>query len=274
MIRKICIACMVTLCMGAWAQNAGQPAADTQNYTDINGMKQGPWVKKSVDGTLIYEGFFKDNMPVGVFRRYHPDGKIKAELTYDKKRPAFAAVKMWDSSGELTATGFYNKKTKDSIWEYYTVKEKMVYREHYKNGLRNGVASKYYNTGKLAEEKTWKDGKMHGKWTQYYPDGTIRLKSENKNDLRVGPFIVNHANGKPLVTGQYVNDLQEGTWKVFLETGALEKELKYKNGKLVNADEIDRKLAKEIEEAEKNQGQFADPEKYMNNPEEFMMNQK
>ncbi len=274
MIRKICIACMVALSMGAAAQNAGQPAAGTQNYTDINGMKQGPWVKKSIDGTLVYEGFFKDNVPVGVFKRYHPDGKIKAELIYDKKRPNYASVKMWDSSGELAATGFYNNKTKDSIWEYYTVNEKMVYHEQYKNGLRNGPALKYYSTGKLAEEKNWKNGQMNGKWLQYYPDGTVRLKSENKNDLRVGPFLVNHANGRPLVTGKYVNDLQEGSWKVFLETGVLEKELIYKNGKLVNEDEVDRKLAKEIENAEKNPDQFTDPEKFMNNPDEFMMNQK
>ncbi len=265
---------MIVFATSTSAQNAGQPTTKGQNYTDINGMKQGPWIKKLDDSTLVYEGFFRDNVPVGVFKRYHTNGKLKAEMVFDEKRPRYASVKMWDITGELAATGFYNDKIKDSIWEYYTVNEKMVYHEEYKNGLRNGSARKYYSSGTLAEEKIWKNGMMHGKWLQYYPDGTIRLKSENKNDKRIGAFLVNHANGKPLVTGQYVNDLQEGTWKVFLETGVLEKELKYKAGKIENEVELDRKFAKEIEDAEKMQGQFDEPEKFMNNPEEFFMNRK
>lgn len=269
MIKKLYIVCLLAIGTNAFAQNAGQPSAKGLNYTDINGMKQGPWVKKTDDGALLYEGFFKDNLPVGVFKRYHSNGKLKSEMVFDVIRPKYASVKMWDITGELSATGFYDDKAKDSVWEYYTIKEKMVYHEEYKKGLRHGSARKYYSSGNLAEEKMWKQGMMHGKWVQYYPDGTVRLKADNKDDKRTGAFLVNHANGKPLVTGQYANDLQEGLWKVLLEDGKLDKELKYKNGKIENEQELDKKLAKEIEAAEKMQGQFDDPENFLSNPEEF-----
>ena len=43
--------------------------AMTQNLTDAAGKKQGQWVKNYPNGKIMYEGTFKDDKPVGLFKR-------------------------------------------------------------------------------------------------------------------------------------------------------------------------------------------------------------
>ena len=45
--------------------------SDTINQADAKGQKQGYWEKRGSDNTLIYQGYFKDNKPVGEMRRYY-----------------------------------------------------------------------------------------------------------------------------------------------------------------------------------------------------------
>jgi len=42
----------------------------SQNVTDAGGKKQGPWVKKYPNGNIMYQGTFRDDKPVGLFKRY------------------------------------------------------------------------------------------------------------------------------------------------------------------------------------------------------------
>ena len=37
------------------------------NHTDEKGLKQGKWVKTYESGKKRYEGYFKNNVPVGTF---------------------------------------------------------------------------------------------------------------------------------------------------------------------------------------------------------------
>ena len=54
-----------------FAQNVGQEGSDTLlNYKDINGLKQGKWIKKYVNGQVRYKGYSVDNVPKGDFYQY------------------------------------------------------------------------------------------------------------------------------------------------------------------------------------------------------------
>jgi len=257
--------------LSVFSQQTKENRENLLNYSDINGMKQGHWIKKDLDGSIIYEGYFVDNLPVGTFKRFHANGQMKTELIFDENKQRYASVKMWDNTGELAATGFYDKRKKDSVWEYYGIEEKLVYHEEYKSGLRHGMCKKFYPSGQIAEEKEWKDGKMDGKWVQYYPDGKIRLMSQNKANARIGKFVVYQANGKPLVEGAYKNDRKDGKWIVYNPKGDVDKEMNFKEGKLENDQELARELTKELDEAEKLKGQFPEPSSFQN-PEEFFLN--
>ena len=53
------------------------------NNVDKNGLKQGHWKKYYPNGNLNYSGFFKDNKPVGILKRYFESGNLKAIMNFD-----------------------------------------------------------------------------------------------------------------------------------------------------------------------------------------------
>ena len=230
------------------------------NYTDINGMKQGYWVKKDMNGQKIYEGFFKNNIPYGVMKRYHGNGVLKALMVFDTINQSIVKVTYFDETGELSAKGFFYDKKRDSLWQYFGADAKLVGEEHYSKGKRNGVSKKFYPTGKVVEEIWYKNDKLDGPWIRYYENGNMRMKTQQINDKRIGDFYSYFADGKVEIKGLYKNDIKEGIWKKYDTKGGVLKEMKFVNGKLENEEQIDREFTKELEEAEKNKGKFKDPE--------------
>ena len=195
------------------------------NYTDINGMKQGYWIKKDANGQKIYEGYFKNNIPYGTMKRFHGNGVVKAIMEFDKNDQKKVTVTYFDDTGELSATGFFYDKKRDSTWQYFGQSAKLVGEEHYVKGKKHGVSKKYYPSGKVVEEIWYKNGKLDGPWIRYYDNGYMRMQTQQIDD-----------KGKVL------------------------KEMKFTEGKLENEDAIDKEFTKELEEAEKNKGKFKDPE--------------
>lgn len=249
-----------------------QSADSVVNYTDINGMKQGYWLKKDGNGNKVYEGYFKNNIPFGTMKRYHTNGQLKALMIYNEKDQRQINLTYYDETGELGATGFMKNGQRDSIWKYFGASAKLIKEERYVNGKLNGIAKMYYPSGKLLEERAWKNGKQQGFWTRYWESGQVRMKANHVNNERTGDFIVNWENGKPQIRGKYAKDLKEGTWTFTNEKGGVEKTMKFKNGVAENEEAIDRQFAKDLEDAEKNQQQFKDPANYVDNPTGIMGN--
>ncbi|MBN1650249.1 MAG: hypothetical protein JW857_02905, partial [Bacteroidales bacterium] len=52
-----------------------------QNKVDENGLKQGKWTKYQ-NNKKVYEGWFENDIPVGTFRYYYPNGHLKIETTF------------------------------------------------------------------------------------------------------------------------------------------------------------------------------------------------
>ena len=47
---------------------------EAYNITDEDGMKQGYWEKRYENGNIQYSGFFKNDRPIGIFKRFDIDG--------------------------------------------------------------------------------------------------------------------------------------------------------------------------------------------------------
>lgn len=231
-----------------------------KNYTDINGMKQGFWVKYDKTGRKVFEGYFKNDEPYGEMKRYHKNGQVKAVMTFDTKDQKRVGVVYFDDTGEKSATGGFYDKKREGNWQYFGVGAKLVGEENYTKGQKHGVSKKYYPSGKVVEEIHYKEGKLDGAWLRYYESGILRMKMQHEKDVRGGDFFSYFGNGKVEIQGQYLDDKKVGTWKKYDEKGKVIKEMKFIDGKLENEDEVDRQFAKEMEEAEKNKGKFADPE--------------
>lgn len=199
------------------------------NQTDAKGKKQGLWRKNYEDGTIRYEGSFKNDQPDGIFRYYDDLGKIKMVcFYYDKGRKSRA--KGFDIEGNMISSGNYFEKEKDSVWTYYDAIKTPIARESWTKGIKNGLEITYYPNGQISEEFGWKEGKKDGPWTQYYEDGKKRLTANFMGGLLHGKQTYYYPNEKIKLVGNYINDLREGTWISYEETGNLKGTEVFKNG--------------------------------------------
>ncbi len=202
-----------------------------QNITDANGKKQGPWIKKYPNGKIMYEGTFKDDLPVGLFKRYTQEGVLLSELTYTNGRDEATAI-FYYADGVKAAEGKYLARSKEGLWKFWSANQPhyLICEEFYHNDIRHGLSQKFYPDSTLAETVTWDMGNRSGEWLQYYPDGSVCLRAEFMAGKLQGPFSYYHPNGNLQYEGRYKEDHRTGDWMVFKEDGSLKQIISYKDG--------------------------------------------
>ncbi|GAI77747.1 unnamed protein product, partial [marine sediment metagenome] len=140
----------------AYSQTINKQNDTLINRIDAKGQKQGYW-KKFNKKTLLYEGYFKDDLPVGEFKRYYEKGSLKAIMTYNTNEKT-AITKLYYENRKLAAEGLYLEKKKHNIWKYYSYYDNcLLYEESYKYGIKEGASKKYYCSGVLLETIEWKN---------------------------------------------------------------------------------------------------------------------
>ncbi|MGD0711472.1 MAG: toxin-antitoxin system YwqK family antitoxin [Bacteroidales bacterium] len=212
---------------------------DTTNKIDAKGNKQGYW-KKYVHDTLKYVGTFKDNIPVGQFKYYYGDGKLKTTMIYSNNGK-FCTVTMFYPSGKKEADGFYTDMKKDSVWKYYSENDTIISEEHYKATKKNGVWKFFYSNGVINEEVTWVNDIRNGPWKMYFSDGKLKLDGKIINGLWQGLFKYYFLNGTVYYTGFYKDNEKDGIWIEYSEDSHVVKKETYKNGALLKTEDLQPK---------------------------------
>lgn len=240
------------------------------NKTDTNGLKQGLWQKKQSNGRLIYEGQFKDNKPVGEWKRYHPGGQLKAIMEYSGDT---AKTQLFDVWRKKVAEGNYVQQKKEGIWKIYK-QGRVVADEEFRNGEKNGLSHRFYETGEVMEETVWKQGNKNGKYQVFYKNGEPYMQCKMKDNMRNGLFLVYFENGSQQLIGEYKNDLRHGEWKYQTEEGKTQYTLFYNEGQILNPSVRDSIDNLKMQELEKNKGTIVDPGEFMEDPSEYMRKNK
>jgi antitoxin component YwqK of YwqJK toxin-antitoxin module len=254
MYYRLLILFTVLIPVAALSQNN-----DTINQSDANGLKQGYWEKRSPEGTLVYQGRFKNGNPVGEMRRYYETGELKAILFYKDNTPR-VKTRFFYSDGEIAGEGSYLGNQKDSLWTQYSFYSGAITStEMYSKGLKNGMERKYYSNGQVSEEIGWSSDIKHGIWNQYFEDGTIKLRSTYSHGAVSGPYAFFWPNGNLYIKGQFVDNKRHGTWQFFTDEGKLKSEIVYHYGEAENEDEIVKKDQEFFKMIEENIGKFEDP---------------
>ena len=155
---------------------------EKMNQTDDKGRKQGFWQKKYPDGSIMYQGYFKNNKPTGEWKRYHETGGVKAILQYSETSDSVKA-RLFESSSKPVAEGYYIAEKKAGLWTYYAEGVKVA-EENFTNGLKNGVCRKFYTSGELLEESEWKDNQREGKFRTFFLSGKTYLECIYRNNQR------------------------------------------------------------------------------------------
>jgi len=243
-------------------------AQNTVNQVDAQGRKQGLWTKKDTSGRLLYQATFKDDKPVGEMKRFHPNGKVKAEMNFESGT-GISNAKLFDEQGNLIAQGKYDGQKKTGEWSYFLA-SRIVSTETYVNGLKEGLCKRFYTTGELFEESNWDKDKLNGIYRTYYQDGKIYLECNYTDGKRNGKFRTNFSNGNTELDASYTDEVKDSNWQYFDEGGKLLYTLKFDHGELLNPgvqDSIDRIKSDTYKTKE---DRIPDPEKFMQNPEEYM----
>ncbi len=259
---RVLIVCIIFLFAGSIV------AQNTVNQLDAQGRKQGFWTKKDTDGKLLYQGTFKNDQPVGEMKRFHPNGKLKAVLIF-VEGSELSDARLYDEGGNLIAQGKYIGQKKTGEWSYFK-DAKIVSAENYLNGQKNGVSKRYYQTGELLEESNWKDDKLNGIYRSFFQDGKTFLECGYSEAMRNGPFKTWFADGTLELNASYTGDVRDKDWQYFDKNGILLYTLKFELGTLLNPEVQDSIDAAQSDSFKTRENNIPDPEKFMQNPEEYM----
>ncbi len=242
---------------------------DNLNRTDEQGKKHGIWKKYLDNGKLIYEGTFMNDKPVGLFRRYHSSGALKAILKYDVYSDSTDA-QLFDTRSKLIAKGKYSGKIKIGNWQYYK-SGLLISKEHFVNGKKDGLSKTYYPDGRLFEEVEWKFGLKNGIYRAYFKSGKPYMECKMVNNLRDGFCLIYYPNNELELEAFYNKNLRHNQWKYFSKSGELSHVLEYDMGILLNPEVSDSIQNINMKQMELNKGKLLDPEKFMQDPSEYMM---
>jgi antitoxin component YwqK of YwqJK toxin-antitoxin module len=232
---------------------------DSINKTDNQGMKQGHWIKKYPDGHIQYNGYFKDNEPIGTFKRYFKNDTLQSVLVFRVAGKEAAAV-LYYQNGFIASEGIFINQLKEGKWKFFSQKANgyLVCEEEYKANIRNGYSTKYYSDNTLAERVNYVNDQRNGEWIQYFPDGNICLRANYIMGKLHGDISVFFSNGKPEYSGQYKADTRNGTWKIYNSDGSLKYNIEYREGVAVNSEKY-KKESDFLDTLEKNKGKIIDP---------------
>jgi antitoxin component YwqK of YwqJK toxin-antitoxin module len=252
---------LITAYLLAFSVTAASQTDMQLNKTDLQGRKQGHWIKKYPDESIMYEGNFKDDHPVGEFKRYFENQTLKSVLIYSEDgRNAKATI--YHQNGFISSKGTYTDQMKEGKWQFFSeiTNGYLISEEYYSKNKRNGLSFKFYPDSTIAEKLTYLNDTKQGEWIQYYPSGKVCLKSHYLNGKLNGKFEFWFDNGAIEFSGQYKNDSRDGQWVIFNKDGSIKYKLDYISG-ITKDRQMDIDESAFLESLENNKGKIADPEK-------------
>ncbi len=198
------------------------------NQLDNRGRKFGQWKGFHEDGSLRYEGQFRNDRPYGEFRHYFPSGVLRATNLYSMNGRVAHNWTFFEN-GTLMAGGKYVGQQKDSTWLYYSdTSGNLVLEENYKAGQLHGLTNSYFpDSGELHETLHYWEGERHGPWNKYFSDGSSMLKANYIHDILDGEITYYYPDGSVKVIGTYAAGIRVGVWKTYDENGQLIEEEKF-----------------------------------------------
>ncbi len=208
-----------------------QPA---ENNVDANGKKQGYWKKYNDKKELLYEGQFKNDVPVGEFKYYYSNGKLKSRSFFIQGTHKVRTI-IYHENEKKAAEGLFVDQIKDSIWNYYNSEEQLITVESYKKGKKEGHWATYSSqTGILLEEWDYSDDVLNGKHKTYFVDGNLNTTISYINGKMNGVIESYYPNKNIYIRGIYHEDNKEKNWDFYDEEGHIRKTIEYAKSKVVN----------------------------------------
>lgn len=224
------------------------------NQKDAQGRKQGQWVKKYPNSSVVmYQGAFKNDKPVGTFTYNYPSNKVKAIIKHNDASTRSEAFYYYEN-GKPMSIGIYRNAKKDSIWVSFNENGRITMTETFKNDLLNGEKKLYYLPSNPEDKSetvisvyNYINGKVDGKFIEYYPTKTVRKTGQYKNFRPHGEWIEYELDGKKMSVEHYQNGQMHGWFIGYNKNGTEGQRRYYHFGKLVQGEQL-TKLMQQMKE--------------------------
>lgn len=122
-------------------------------------------------------------------------------------------------------------KYKDTLnYTWYKSKKIHTTQGHSEGNILNGLYSKFYHSGQLAEQGLFNMGLRDGLWKTWYESGNLKSISNYNEGVLSGDFVEFDVNGKVAKEGKYKKGKIHGDFIDFSNGDTLT----YKNGEVKN----------------------------------------
>ena len=132
------------------------------------------------------------------------------------------AIKNYDPHLIRTDHGWlYNDKPFTGFMIEDEKNNRIVYQLPIIEGIEEGIALGWYNTGEKLLQRPFKHGKIEGCFTQWWPNGKIRYRCHYINNSYQGLQEVFFPNGKLQQESHFQSGKEEGLQRTWDSTGNL-----------------------------------------------------
>ena len=125
---------------------------------------------------------------------------------------------------------FIDGKAYSGFLTEFNMAEKVSSRTGYFNGLKEGKAESYYETGVLKEERFYLNNRKHGNHQGWWPNGSMKFDISFENGLTEGESLEWYENGTPYKAFHYLNGQEVGSQKMWQLDGGIRANYVVKNG--------------------------------------------
>lgn len=207
-----------------------------ENYT--KGKKNGVFKRFHSNGQLYEELTFKNDLQEGVRKKYFLNGAMESQVNYTAGAENGKAT-FYFTDGQKSAEGNYKNGFRDGTWYYYNSAGVWEWQIKFVKGAPvekkriNGVLEDFYPSELPNLSYTFKNGLKDGPFTEYYDLGEVKREKIAGKDGYPDEEHITFVNQKIQMKGNYFKDKLNGEITYYKKDGTVEKVENYKNGTLV-----------------------------------------
>ena len=139
-------------------------------YKDGNGLLQ-TWYPS---GALKSEGYFKNDQPVGVLKRYYENGQIDSIIQLDDKGQPNGSYQHWYPNGQLALETEYRAGSIAHTDKRWDEEGQLECETHYDDRNQKRKEHTYYSNGQIEFEATWdEEGRRDGLSKHFNEQGQL-----------------------------------------------------------------------------------------------------
>lgn len=130
----------------------------------IDDRKEGTWIKYHNDGvTPKLKGEYTNNRPSGAYTKFYADGTTRETGTFERNKYS-GTLKRYHENGQLEYESSYDESGKEQgKVKYYYPNGQVEFEYNAQAGVPTGTATRYYENGDIKEKITYNSDGSVGK---------------------------------------------------------------------------------------------------------------